>query len=290
MGRHSHTAKPAGCLSIAVLALLVPGGVPTTGADGPRSLLHDHVLVTFYGNPHTGRMGVLGLSTGETRAHALRRQAAAYAPLTTKRILPAYHLVAVIAQPHPGADNKWRRRESSDVVRGLLDEARQHGFHLVVDVQPGRATVADELAHLRPFLEEPDLHLAIDPEFDMEEGKIPGQTIGHTPAADINAAARFLSMLIRDRHLPPKVLIVHEFSVGMLPDVHRMESAPDVDLVLNMDGFGSRSLKLASYRTVMRRRPGEFAGIKLFYSIDTNLFCPEDVMGLNPTPAVVIYQ
>jgi hypothetical protein len=54
--------------------------------------------------------------------------------------------------------------------------------------------------------------------------------------------------------------------------------------------FGSRSLKLASYRTVMRRWPGKCAGTKLFYSIDTNLFCPEDVIGLNPAPAVVIHQ
>jgi hypothetical protein len=76
----------------------------------------------------------------------------------------------------------------------------------------------------------------------------------------------------------------------MLPDIERIEAVPAVDLVLNMDGFGSQTLKRASYRTVMRRWPHEFAGMKLFYTIDTGLLRPEDVMGLKPTPSVVIYQ
>jgi hypothetical protein len=281
---------------IAVLAVLglfmsAAPAVPTAPrADPVPSLLASHLLVTYYGNPHSALMGVLGKLTGEARGNALMRQAAAYAPLTRKRVLPAYHLVAAIAQPRPGTDGRWRRRESADVIRALLVEARQRGFHLVLDVQPGRAAVLDELAYLRPFLAEPDVHLALDPEFAMAEGAVPGRTIGHMPAADVNAAARFLSALVASGRLPPKVLIVHQFAVRMLPDVGRIESAPGVDLVLDMDGFGSRSLKLASYRTIMRRWPSNFAGMKLFYTIDTNLFRPEDVMGLTPTPSVVIYQ
>jgi len=103
-------------------------------------------------------MGVLGQSSGAARAHALLAQARAYVPLTTKRVVPAYHLVAVVAQPRPGADGMWRRRESAGVIRTLLDEARTYGFHLVLDVQPGRAGIEDELTHLRPFLAEPDVH------------------------------------------------------------------------------------------------------------------------------------
>jgi hypothetical protein len=52
-----------------------------------------------------------------------------------------------------------------------LDEARG-GFLLVLDVQPG-AGVEEEVAYLRPFLEELDVHPALDPEFDMGE-QVPG--------------------------------------------------------------------------------------------------------------------
>ena len=254
------------------------------------SLLHTHLLVTFYGNPHSPAMGVLGQRSGDLRAAALRPQAQAYAPLTNKRVLPAYHLVAVVAQPRPGADGKWRRRESHDVIAALLAEARAQAFHLVLDVQPGHAEIGDELNYLRRFLAEPDVHLAIDPEFDMNEGQVPGRALGHTHAVDVNTALSFLSSLVSVHELPPKVLIVHQFTLGMLPDKPQIVPAPMIDLVLNMDGFGSQSLKLSSYRAIMRQHPLDFAGIKLFYTIDTGLFSPEQIMRLTPVPSVVIYQ
>jgi hypothetical protein len=263
---------------------------PVAGADPPPSLLRSRFLVTWYGNPHSAAMGVLGRVSGAQRAAGLQRQADAYAPLTDKDVLAAYHLVAVVAQPTAGAGGRWRRRESADVIASLLDEARQNGFHLVLDVQPGRSGVEEELAHLRPFLSEPDVHLALDPEFDMSEGQVPGRELGHMHAADVNAAVEFLHGLISLHGLPPKVLIVHQFTLGMLPDKEKIRSKPAVDLVLNMDGFGSQALKLSSYRAIMRQRPLDFAGIKLFYTIDTNLFSPAQVMQLRPVPSVVVYQ
>jgi hypothetical protein len=269
---------------------ILSGAVDSTAVDPAPSLLRSHLLVTYYGNPHSARMGILGRLTGTARARALRDQADAYAALTSKRVLPAYHLVAVVAQKGGGSDGRYRRRESAAVIAQLLDEARANGFHLVLDVQPGRAELAGELAWLRAFLAEPDVHLALDPEFDMLHGQVPGQVLGRMPAADINLASGFLSSLVRTRNLPPKVLIVHQFAVRMLPDVQSIETAPMVDLVLDMDGFGSQSLKLSSYRTVIRKWRGDFVGIKLFYTIDTNLFSPGQVMTLQPVPAVVIYQ
>ena len=134
------------------------------------TLLRDHLLVTWYGNPRSPGMGILGEQTGEARATGLRQQAAAYAPLTSKRVLMAYHVVAVVAQCTPGADGLWRRRETLDVLRALLDEARAYGFRLILDIQPGRSTVAAEVDGLEA------------------------------------------------RRLPPKILIVHQFRLDMLPD------------------------------------------------------------------------
>jgi hypothetical protein len=93
------------------------------------------------------------------------------------------------------------------------------------------------------------------------------------------------------RHrLPPKVLIVHQFTMGMLPDKERIWSSPRIDVVLDMDGFGSPALKRHTYRSVLHQRPLEFTGFKLFYIQDTDLLQPSDVLALRPRPSVVIYQ
>jgi hypothetical protein len=202
----------------------------------------------------------------------------------------AYHLVAVVAQCTACPDNTWRRRESGETIGELLSEARANGFKLVLDVQPGRSPVEAELRYLQPFLAEPDVFLALDPEFDMTEGQVPGREIGHMHASDVNAAILFLERLVHAGDLPPKVLIVHQFTLAMLPDKEKIHPSPVVDLALNMDGFGSQALKRASYRAVMRQHRLDFAGIKLFYLQDTNMFRPEQVMELEPSPSVVVFQ
>jgi hypothetical protein len=273
---------------VGCLGILAPIG---GRADAPPApVLDDHLLVTWYGNPHTARMGVLGEATGPARAAALRRQAEAYTSLTPKTVLMAYQVVATVAQCAAGADGMYRRRESASVIRTLLDEARAFGFKLVLDVQVGRSTVAAELAALRPFLEEPDVYLALDPEFDVTDCQVPGQTIGRMPASEVNVALDVLERLTAEKHLPRKVLIVHQFRWDMLPDKTKIRKSLSVDVVLNMDGFGAQSLKYSSYRDVMRQGMLAFAGIKLFYKQDTKLFTPAQVMALKPQPAVVIYQ
>ena len=268
---------------------------PIVGPSEKGLILNDHLLVTWYGNPNSNRMGILGERKGAELAAGLKQQAAAYAKLTTKQIMIAYHLVAVVAQGAPGADDKYRRRESPKIMRALLEDARANGFKLIVDVQPGHSTVADEVNWLKPFLAEPDVYLALDPEFSMIDGIVPGKKIGIMRAADINAGIEIVERIIQENHLPPKVVIVHQFTWNMLPDKLKVRSSSLVDVVLDMDGFGDRTLKLSTYRAVLRQVPirstgFEFMGFKLFYKQDTNLMSPANVMALKPTPSVIIYQ
>lgn len=291
LGLNTRILRITGISVLALLASLLAVKPEAAGRKtGSESLLESTLLLTWYGNPHSGAMGVLGRQTGEARVAALRRQAEAYAGLTDKCVLPAYHLVAVIAQPAPGRDAKWRRRESADIIRTLLGEARANGFALILDVQPGRSTVGDEVAALRPFLAEPEVHLALDPEFAMDEGQRPSRQIGHLHGSDVNAALDILEQVRAEHRLPPKVLIVHQFTLAMLPDKEKIRTRRGIDLVLNMDGFGPPSLKRSSYRAVFRQRALPFAGFKLFYRQDMVLLEPADVMRLSPIPSVVIYQ
>ncbi|GAC1455805.1 MAG: hypothetical protein PVSMB1_05390 [Gemmatimonadaceae bacterium] len=254
------------------------------------SVLKTHLLVTWYGNPNSPRMGVLGRYTGAELADGLRKQASAYEGLTTKSIIAGYELVAVVAQDLPGADGMWRRHESFEVIDSLLRQARVNGFKLVLDVQIGHSTVPAELEYLRPYLEQPDVYLALDPEFDMASDQRPGAEIGQMQASDVTYAMSFLGQLITANHLPHKVLIVHQFTFHMLPDKEKVGWSPRVDIVLDMDGFGPQWLKRDTYRMIMKQKALQFAGIKLFYEQDRDLFTPKQVMQMKPKPAVVIYQ
>ena len=278
-------------LLVACHPVAAPGPVRAAKPPGAtvRPVLADHLLVTWYGNPRTGRMGILGRHTGEALARGLRQQADEYARLSGKKVVPAYHLVAVIAQSHPWRDGMWRRRETHETIRSVLAQARAHKFKLILDVQRGRSTTARELEYLRPYLEEPDVYLALDPEFAMDDGETPGQKIGRMSSTEINEAIDVLERIIRERQLPPKVLIVHQFTINMLRDKKNIRPSSVVEVVLDVDGFGDRPLKRAMYTTIMRQ-PLAYPGIKLFYQEDANLMTATDVMALQPQPSVIIYQ
>ena len=119
---------------------------------------------------------------------------------------------------------------------------------------------------------------------------MPGRVVGTLDAAEVNVAIAMLADLVIEKDLPPKVLIVHSFKARMLTNLHLVQSVPQVQVVVNMDGFGSQALKRNSYRVCVRNRPVAFAGIKLFYKQDTGLMSPEQVLALDPVPHVVIYQ
>ncbi len=295
--RPSRAAGAGAALALAAGALLLAS---TPASQNPRpargdieliaaSVLDSNLLVAWYGNPHTSQMGVLGEYTGEALASGLAEQAKAFGTLTAKRIQPAYELVTVVAQDRAGADGKWRRRETPSVIDQMLANARSHHFKLILDVQVGHSDVRSELEYVRRYMEEPDVYLALDPEFHMWEGQQPGKVIGHTLSADVNYAIDFLAAIIAAKDLPPKVLIAHQFTINMLPDKERVRNLPGVDVVLDMDGWGGRPLKLAIYRMVMRK-PLRYAAIKLFYQKDDDILDPRAVMALTPTPSVVIYQ
>jgi len=253
-------------------------------------VLDTSLLVTWYGNPWSERMGILGRMDGDALAAGLKRQAAAYAAVTKKQVVPAYELVAVIGQPQPGRDGRYRRRESRQVIDRMLREARAAGFKLILDVQTGHSTVLDELSYLAPYLQEPDVYLALDPEFSMGAGGVPGERIGQMHADDVNDAIAVLEYLQERYLLPPKVLIVHQFTMDMLPDKEKIWSSSTLDVVLVADGFGSPALKRHTYSMVLRQHPLALSGFKLFYIQDTNLLQPSQVVALTPSPSVVIYQ
>jgi hypothetical protein len=299
-------------LSIVLLALLsvtviaaAASGTSSTPPPAPRvpakpearpavvdtsSVLARNILVTWYGNPWSERMGILGRLDDDGLAEGLKKQAAAYAAVTDKHVIPAYELVTIIGQPQPGRDGRYRRRESYAVIDRMLRAARAAGFKLILDVQTGHSTVLAELSYLAPYLQEPDVYLALDPEFSMGDGGVPGQRIGEMYADDVNDAIDVLEYVQGRYRLPRKVLMVHQFTMAMLPDKEKIWSSSALDIVLVADGFGAPALKRHTYSMVLRQHALAFSGFKLFYIQDTDLLQPSQVIALTPSPSVIIYQ
>jgi hypothetical protein len=262
----------------------------------PGSILATKRIVAYYGNPLSKRMGVLGQYP---KAEMLRRLEAEVDNWRradpSHPVQPALHLIAVVAQGEPGKIGKYRMVMPDRIVNQVYGWAREANAVLFIDIQTGQDDIRSLLPRFEWILKNPDVHLAIDPEFNLiKSGKSPGSKIGTYDAADINYASSFLQQIVKKYNLPPKVFVVHRFTRMMVTNSEQIELKPEVEFVMNMDGWGAPWLKRDSYRDYIVKEPVQYTGFKLFYHNDTKqgdpLLTPPEVLRLNPSPVYIQYQ
>jgi hypothetical protein len=256
---------------------------------GGRTILPDFRVVAYYGAPQDDELGVLGIGSPRRAARRLERQARPYAR-RARPVLPAFELIAAIVtgEPGDGADHSMRQDDST--IRRYLRVARAHRMLLLLDIQPGYAPFLQEAKGFERWLKEPDVGLALDPEWSLDPPLLPAQEIGSTDAATVNEVSRYLAGIVRRHDLPQKLLVVHRFTADMIQAEHQLERNPGVALVVNVDGFGDQPNKISKYREFTRDLPRRFNGFKLFYNEDHNLMSPSQVLALRPQPDLVVYE
>src|SRR5215210_5005877 len=256
---------------------------------GGRRLLPDHRIVAFYGAPQAHELGELGIGTPASAARRLRRQARPY-ERKTRPVLPAMELITVVAAAHPGEDGRYNTRQEDSVIRRYLRAARRAKALLILDIQPGRSDFFTETVRLRKWLKEPDVGLALDPEWRMGPGQIPGKVIGTVGAREVNATSAWLAQLVKRRDLPEKLFLIHQFTDDMVDDT-QLRPRHGLSMVAKADGSGGQAIKKAKYHA-FTRSPRDFfhEGFKLFYREDTDLMKPRQVLRLRPPPDVIIYE
>ena len=276
-----------------------------TATQLPGAILPGHRIVAYYGNPLSKRMGILGELPPDQMLARFDKEIAAWRradPATP--VMPALHLIAVVAQGAPGRDGKYRMRMTDSLIELVSSWAAERNALLFLDVQVGKSTVQEEVPRLIPFLKRPNVHLAIDPEFSMKprmdrkQGAVvtakPGARIGTMSSDDVNYSIGLLADLVKQNNLPPKVLVVHRFTHDMLTGASKIRLDPRVQVVIDMDGWGQPWLKYDSYRAYIEAEPVQFTGFKLFYKNDTKkgdpLLTPGEVLLLNPKPLYIQYQ
>jgi hypothetical protein len=248
-------------------------------------------IIAYYGNPLSTRMGVLGQYPAPEMLRRLAAQTAIWQTADpTTRTRCALELIAVSAQANPGPHGLYRARMLPAVIEKVIGWARSGGCLTILDVQVGGGTVADEVAFLRPWLAQADVHLALDPEWDMPPGVKPGTRIGTMDASDINGAIGVLDELVRTKQLGPKLLTVHRFRDFMVTNPTQIRVPKSVRLVVNMDGFGPPRTKFNSYAVAKAGMPTTLTGFKLFYKNDKPMLTPPDVLPLRPIPMFINYQ
>jgi len=254
-------------------------------------LLPEYRIVAYYGHPHDPNMGIVGEVTKEELANQVKTLAADYAAADPSRpVIPAFELIATVAQRVPGSDGSYILDTDHETLTEYIDYAEEQGMIVLLDLQIGRGTVANEIEKVRDLLARPNVHLALDPEFAVAEGQIPGVYIGSLPAESIAYAQQVLAEISGEQGVPPKILVVHQFREDMIQGKELLEPLPGVQLVIDADGYGAPELKTAVYNFLVRDEPVEYAGVKLFYRQDMPLMSPREILELVPAPDVIIYQ
>jgi hypothetical protein len=262
----------------------------------PGAILPGKRIVAYYGNQRSKKMGALGEYPKDEMLRRLKVEVAKWEKADPSvPVQPALHLVAVVAQGEAGKSGKYRMIHPDAVVNEAYGWAKEINGILFLDIQTGHSDIRTILPRFEWILKNPDVHLGIDPEFNLiKSGHIPSKKIGTYDAADINYAAGYLQELVKKYNLPPKVLIVHRFTRNMVTNANKVTLRPEVQIVMDMDGWGAPWLKRDSYRDYIVAHPVEYTGFKLFYHNDTKkgdpLMTPQEVLKLNPKPLYIQYQ
>lgn len=264
------------------------GPVATLPGGRTRVFEGNRFLVAHYGTAGTDALGVLGERPPEQAEQAVRR--AAY-PFWRKGqpIQPVYELIVTVADATPGPDGDYSHDIDRASVQRYIDAARAHGVLLLLDIQTGRSDFLTVAKRWAWALRDPYVGLALDPEWRMGRREVPGRTIGHVRAAEVNRVSAWLADLVARERLPEKLFVLHQFRTDMLPDIDRIVRRPGLALVQHVDGFGTPGQKLATYHAVAR--PRRFTmGFKLFYDEDVRRMGPAAVHAVRPRVRFVSFQ
>lgn len=253
-----------------------------------RRLFPETRLVTVYGAPQLGAT-IVGKRSPSGAAGEAVRLATRYAEVDPRPAQAGIDLIATVATADPGPSGLYRTRQDPDLIATYLDAARAAGGRLVLDIQPGRAKPIAEVRALEEWLLQPDVDVAIDPEWNVGRRGVPGATTGKISARQIDRVSAYVARLVRENGLPQKTLVVHQFREGSVQGRGQVDQrGEEVAVTLNFDGIGTPAAKISGYRALSR--PGLFNGFSVFVSRDSNVMGFRRIAALQPAADYVMYQ
>lgn len=277
------------------LVNLIGGALQPRAAElprGGRTLFPEYRLVGYSGYPGAAALGRLGTGDIDERMEEIEKVGADF--VRDRNLLPVMELIAVTVHTEPGGDGLYRSRIKDEIVESWLATARKHKAILLLNIQPGRARFIDEVQHLEKWLTEPDVGLALDPEWAVGPDEVPGKVYGHTSGPELDEVAAWVSDLVAEHKLPEKVVLYHQLHADIVSDEDQLVPHEGVALIKSIDGIGTHAAKVNTWKKITSTTPEHVnLGFKLFYDEDSRhgpLMSADQVMELTPEPVYVLYE
>lgn len=251
-----------------------------------------HRYVALYGAPGAPVLGVLGEQDPAATVHRAEGMAKEYDGLGDEPVTPAMEVIATVAAGDAGADGDYSTELPASTLEPYVDAATDAGMPVILDLQPGRSDFLSQAKRYEALLAKPNVWLALDPEWRLTADQVPLQQIGSVSASEVNEVSSWLADLVRSKGLPPKAFVLHQFRLSMIQDRSSLESHPELDVLIHVDGQGSQPDKQATWKALHQDAPeGVHWGWKNFFDEDAPMLSPEQTMAdVQPTPSLVTYQ
>jgi hypothetical protein len=271
-------------IAVAQTGVQLPGG--------GQILFPGRLLVALYGHPGAPALGALGQQGLQGSITRARNAAAAYQALSRVPVIPAFEIIATVAQARPGRNGDYSYQSTVASLRPWVRRAAAAGMYVILDLQAGRASLLAQARRYQPLLELPDVGLALDPEWKLAPGQLPLHQIGSVSTSGVNTVIRWLAGLTAQHHLPQKLLVLHQFRLSMIGGEHELDTGyQDLAILIHMDGQGTPAVKQQTWQAIIRAAPaGVFFGWKDFYVKDHPMMSARQTMATTPQLSMISYQ
>ena len=257
----------------------------------PKSLKNKRV-VAYYGYPEEPLLGILGELNQKELTQRINNDVnnlQIHSP--DKDVLGALHIIVAIAQNKSTDDGTYLERIPNELLEEYINFAEKNNLLVFLDIQIGWANIIDEIKIIEKYLKRNYIHLALDPEYATKNQKIiPGKAIGSVSGKEINAVQEYLEQILDPDTDYNKMLMIHRFNEFMIKDETDIIDYPNIEISIDMDGFGNKEAKKMNYEIFSLKSYSEVPAIKLFYNWDTPIFANEELMGFADPPNIIIYQ
>jgi hypothetical protein len=268
-----------------------------TAADGAQLpgggqlLFPQHMLVALYGTPGTAALGSLGEQDLDASIARVKDLVGQYQPHSDLPVVPAFEIITTVAAGQAGADGDYSNEVEIAKIRPYVDAAKAAGVFVMLDLQPGRSDFLTQAKRYEELLAEPHVGLALDPEWRLQPGQVHRVQIGSVNVDEINQVGDWLAGLVRERNLPQKVLMLHQFRTSMIVRRERLNTAHDeLATLIHADGFGTQDMKRGTWDAMRQNSPNVYWGWKNFIDEDRPMLDPAQTMQMSPDIVFVSYQ
>lgn len=269
-----------------------PAPPPFEFPAGGRRLFPVYRLVALYGTPEYPVLGALGQQPLEQSITRVKDLAKTYQSLTKEHVMPTFEIITTVASATPTDNGDYSNEIPAAKLRPWVKAAKEAGIYVVLDLQSGRTDFLSQAKEYVELLKEPNVGLALDPEWRLTPNQVPLVQIGSVDISEVNQTATWLANLTAQNKLPQKLFLLHQFRLDMINGRPQLDTShKELAYTIQMDGQGTQPEKTSTWQAIIADSPSNVRfGWKNFYQKDQPMLTPDATMAITPRPWYVSYQ